>query len=126
MIKVALIGVAAALIASKFKSIKSEYALYVGLAGCLLIFALGVTKIQSIMQIIEKIQGYISISPTYIAILLKMIGITYVAEFSACLCKDAGHDAISKQIEMVGKLTILSLSMPIILSLLDTIKEFLA
>jgi len=126
MIKVALIGIAAVFIAIILKKNSSEYAFLVSISACLLIFAFGVTKIQSIMQIVNKIQGYISLSPTYVAILLKMIGITYVAEFSACLCKEAGHDAISKQIEMVGKLTILSMSMPIIVSLLDTIKEFLA
>ena len=77
--------------------IKPEYGLYISVSACLIIFALGVTKIKSIMAILEKIEGYISISPAYIAILLKMIGITYIAEFATSLCKDAGHDALSNQ-----------------------------
>ena len=59
------------------------------------------------------------------AILLKMIGITYVAEFSANLCKDAGYQAVAGQIEMFGKLSILVISMPVLLALLDTISQFL-
>lgn len=126
MIKVALLGLIAAMVAIQFKGRRPEYALYISVSACLIIFALGVTKIKSIMAILEKIEGYISISPAYIAILLKMIGITYIAEFATSLCKDAGHDALSNQISIVGKLTILSMSMPIIVSLLDTISEFLA
>ncbi|MBR3772239.1 MAG: stage III sporulation protein AD [Clostridium sp.] len=126
MIKIALLGVIAALVAIQFKGRRPEYGVYISISACILIFALGVTKIKSIMAILDKIQGYISISPTYIAILLKMIGITYIAEFSASLCKDAGHDALSNQISIVGKLTILSMSMPVVVSLLDTIREFLA
>lgn len=126
MIKVALLGLIAAMVAIQFKGRRPEYGLYISVSACLIIFALGVTKIKSIMAILEKIEGYISISPAYIAILLKMIGITYIAEFATSLCKDAGHDALSNQISIVGKLTILSMSMPIIVSLLDTISEFLA
>lgn len=126
MVKIALLGLIAAMVAVQFKGKRPEYSLYISISACLIIFALGVTKIKSIMAILEKIENYISISPTYIAILLKMIGITYIAEFSASLCKDAGHDALSNQISIVGKLTILSMSMPIIVSLLDTMREFLA
>lgn len=126
MIKVALLGLIAALAAVQFKGKRPEYSLYISISACLVIFTFGITKIKSIMAILDKLEGYISISPAYIAILLKMIGITYIAEFSSSLCKDAGHDALSNQISIVGKLTILSMSMPIIASLLETISEFMA
>ena len=62
----------------------------------------------------------------YVAVLLKMIGITYVAEFSSNLCKDAGYQAAAGQIEMFAKLSILALSMPVLLALLETISQFLS
>lgn len=74
---------------------------------------------------IGKIQSYIKVNQSYIQILIKILGITYVSEFSASLCKDAGHAAIAGQIELVGKLSILAVSMPILLALLDTIHQFL-
>lgn len=125
MVKVALLGLCAALVAIQFKGKRPEYAMYISISTCLIIFAFGITKIKGIMAVVDRIQTYISISPSYLAILLKMIGITYIAEFSANLCKDAGYDAVANQISIVGKLTILTMSMPIILSLLDTIKAFL-
>ena len=62
----------------------------------------------------------------YISTLIKMSWITYVAEFSSGICKDAGYQTIAVQIEIFGKLMILVLSMPILTALLDTIREFLS
>ena len=62
----------------------------------------------------------------YIGTLIKMLGITYGAEFSAGICKDAGYQTIALQIEIFGKLAVLVLSMPVLMALLNTIKEFLS
>ena len=62
----------------------------------------------------------------YVGTLLKMLGITYIADFSSNICKDAGYQAIAGQIEVLGKLAVLVLSMPILLALLDTIEGFLS
>ena len=55
-----------------------------------------------------------------------MIGIAYVAEFASGICKDAGHQATAAQIELFCKLSVMVLSIPILLALLETIQEFLA
>ena len=126
MLRVAIIGIIAIVLATQFKSSKSEYGTYISLTACIIILFLGMSKLEAIINGINKIQSYIQINPTYLSILLKIVGITYIAEFASSLCKDAGHGAISSQIELVGKLTILSISMPILLALLDLINDFLA
>ncbi len=125
MVQIALVGMTVVLLAIIFKNNKSEYAVYVSLAGCLLIFFMGVGKLEIIINTIKKIQTYINLNESYIVILIKIIGITYIAEFAANICKDFGHTAIANQIELVGKLTILATGMPVLLALLDTINEFL-
>ena len=54
-----------------------------------------------------------------------MAGITYLADFSASLCQDAGYSAIAGQIEFFGKISILAVSAPVMLALLETITGFL-
>ena len=54
--------------------------------------------------------------------MFKMIGITYIAEFSSGICKDAGYQTLAGQIEIFGKLTILVLGLPVLLALLQTIR----
>ena len=77
---------------------------------------------ENINEILEKMP----IPKKYFYQLLKMLGITYAADFSSNICKDAGYQAIAVQIELFGKVTILVLSLPILLTLLRTIQEFLS
>ncbi len=126
MLQVAIIGIVAIVLATQFKNTRSEYSTYISVAACIIILFIGTSKLSSIIEGIAKIQSFISINPTYLSILLKIVGITYIAEFASALCKDAGHSAIASQIELVGKLTILAISMPILLALLDLINNFLA
>lgn len=126
MFRIAIIGLIAVILGVQFKRSHSEYDTYLSLSACVVIVFLGVSRLEIIVDGINRIQNYITISPVYLSILLKIVGITYIAEFASNLCKDAGHAAISNQIELVGKLTILSVSMPILLALLDTINDFLA
>jgi stage III sporulation protein AD len=125
MAKIGILGIIAVLIAIIFKKGKEEYSLYISIAACFLIILWGIGKVEVILDAINKLQEYIKINDAYIGILIKIIGITYVTEFSASLCKDSGYQSIAEQIELVGKLTILAISMPIMLSLLETINNFL-
>lgn len=125
MINVAAIGIIAVLMAITFKKGREEYSLYISIAACFIILLLGIGKLEVILDTIGRLQGYIKINKAYINILVKIIGITYVTEFAASLCKDSGYQAIGEQVELVGKLSILAISMPILLALLDTINNFL-
>ena len=126
MIRIGAAGITGVLLAVQLKQMKSEYAVYVSLAACIFIFYFAVgTSFSIITRTMETIQSYLSIQNVYLQTLLKIAGITYVSEFSAAICKDTGYQAIASQIEVFGKLTILAVSMPILLSLLETMKGFL-
>ena len=125
MVKIALLGIATIIVAILFKKTREEYSLYLSIACCFIILLLGIGKLEVILDTINKLQGYITMNKAYMGVLIKIIGITYVAEFSSSLCKDTGYHAIGDQIELVGKLTILAVSMPILLALLETINSFL-
>ena len=126
MIQIGAIGVIGALLSIQFKSGKSEYGVYMSVAISILIFVCIVDKLELFVRTVSQISQYIKIDTSYIATMLKMIGITYIAEFSSSVCKDAGYQTIAVQIEIFSKLTILALGMPVLLDLLETIREFLA
>ena len=77
------------------------------------------------MSGMNRIINYIHIDRLYIGILIKLIGIAYICEFAAGISKDAGYQAIASQIELVGKLTMLMVSMPVLMQVLNTILELL-
>jgi len=125
IIQVGILGVAGILLAVQLKQEKSEVAVYLSIGISLLIFFGILDSLEVLVATVKDISHFIQIDSSYIMTLIKMLGITYIAEFSAGLCKDAGYSAIATQIEMFGKLTILVLSLPILLALLRTIQEFL-
>ncbi len=126
IITIAIVGITAVMLAVQMKGVKGEYSTYLtATAGCF-IFFYGISKLESILDAMKKIQDFIQINQVYLATLLKMTGITYIAEFAAGICKDAGYGAIAGQIEIFGKLSILAVSMPILLALMETLQGFLA
>ena len=125
MVQAGIIGVAGVLLAVQFKSGKAEYGIYISIALSLLIFFGILGQIRAIIRMVETIGAYISMDTVYIGTLLKMLGITYIAEFSSSICKDAGYQTIAGQIEIFGKLAVLVLSMPIVMAVLDAVKGFL-
>ena len=88
-------------------------------------FFYGIGKLETILDAMRQIQEMIHLNQVYLTTLLKITGITYIAEFASGLCKDAGYGAIGGQIEIFGKLSILAVSMPIVLALLETLKRLL-
>lgn len=125
MIQVGILGVIGILFAVQLKQEKSEVAIYLCIVISLIIFVGIMEHLEQLVDTIREIGNYIQIDSSYITTLIKMLGITYLAEFSSGICKDAGYQSIATQIEMFGKLTILVLSLPILLALLRTIQEFL-
>ena len=73
----------------------------------------------------EELKSVIVVDGRYIGLVVKMVGITYVAEFAANICKDAGYAAIGSQIEIFAKLSILVVSVPVLGAFLETIGSFL-
>lgn len=124
-IQIALFGVVGTLLALQFKSGKSEYGIYVSLAVSLFLFLCMLSRLEIFVRTVKKIADYIKLDAGQMSILLKMAGVTYVAEFASGICKDAGYQNIAVQIEIFTKLTILAIGMPVLLALLEQIGDFL-
>ena len=126
VIQIGIIGVIGAVLAIQLKGGKAEYGIYVGMAVSVILFSFIIDRLGVFVSTVEELVSYIDRPAGYLATMLKMIGITYIAEFSSGICRDAGYQTIAGQIEIFGKLTILALGMPVLLALLETIREFLS
>lgn len=126
MLKIAILGVAGVLLAIQFKGGKSEYSTYITMGVSLMIFAGILAQLELFADTIREIGTLAGFDSSYIRTLLKMIGITYTAEVASGICKDAGYQSVAVQVEIFGKILILSLSVPIILTVLRLIGEFLS
>lgn len=123
---IAVIGLVSVLMAVELKAVKGEYGVYLVLGAGLVIFFYSLSKLEAVIEAMRKVQSYIRIDSVYLEILMKMIGITYIVEFASGICKDAGYGSLGGQIEIFGKLSMLAVSMPILLALMETLKVFMS
>ena len=126
VMQIGIIGVIGAVLAVQFKGGKTEYGIFMSVAVSIFLFACIVDRLEIFVSTVEQIGSYIDMDAGYLSVMLKMIGVTYIAEFSSGICRDAAYQTIAVQIEIFSKLTILALGMPVLLALLETIREFLS
>jgi stage III sporulation protein AD len=126
MVKVALIGVVVTFLSLLLAREKSEYGILIGIGAGILIFSLLLEQVGTVVGFLENLIGRLPIGDGSLGILLKLLGITYVAEFASSICRDAGYSSIAGQIELFAKLTILALSIPTVTYILELLDEFLA
>ena len=125
LVKVAFLGVAGVLLAVQFKGQKPEYGIYIGLAISILVFGYAMRQVETVISQFGRLRSYLGGAESYLTILLKVIGITYICEFSAGICKDAGYQAVAGQIEVLGKLSVMFAGLPILFAVIDQIQNFL-
>jgi len=119
MLKTALLGILTIIIAMAMRQGKAEYATFVSLTGSILIAWIAVRLLDGITGSLERLEKLLHLDMEYVVLLMKMIGVTYLSEFASSICRDAGYSAVAGQIELVGKLTILTIGMPIVLALFE-------
>ena len=81
------------------------------------------TLVNTVIIQLNEILGveYLSGGGKYLGFLFKAVGITYVCEFCASICKDAGYGAVAGQIEIFGKLSILLMGIPVLVAVIENI-----
>ena len=126
IIRISVVGISGVFLAILLKQVRPEYSLYITMAAGIAILFYSAGKLSYLLSSLRKIQQYVPVDAAYMTILLKMIGITYIGQFCAGICKDAGYSAVAGQIEIFGRLAVLAVSMPVLTALLETIHEFLA
>ena len=125
IVKISLLGVCGVMLGFFLKGTRPEYAAFVTMGIGIIILGLAVGKLEYLFEAIARLKDRLPSDNGYLSTLVKMVGITYIGQFSAGICRDAGHQATAAQIELFCKLSIMVLSIPILLALLDTIQEFL-
>lgn len=125
IVKLALIGIGGAILAVVVRQFQKEYGVFVLLAVCLFLLSAMTSHLSVIMDFARELGENIHISDAYIKILFKLLAIAYVCQMASNICQDMGYQSVSFQIEIIGKLSIFILSIPILKSLLEMAERLL-
>lgn len=125
IVKIIGIGLISLIIIIIIRQYKPEFTLYVSLIAGALILLFIMDKIGGIIDLLTSLSNKTAINNEFLSLLIKITGIAFLTEFAVSICKDTGESAIANKIDMGGKVIIVSMSIPIISSLLETIIEVL-
>ncbi len=125
IIKVTGVGIIALVIIIILKQYRPEFTIYVSLIAGIIIISLVIGKLEGIIQILKNLSEKAGVNKEFLMALLKATGIAILAEYIISVCKDAGESAIASKVDLGGKIIIMSMSVPIISGLLDTIIKIL-
>ncbi|MDY6011793.1 stage III sporulation protein AD [Clostridium sp.] len=125
ILKVVSFALIALFIYLLFKDKRSDLALLISLVAGTLILIFTIGEIQNIVLFLKSIANKAGIDIVYIGIIMKILAIAYLASFASEICKDAGASTIGSKVEFAGKIMILSLAIPILMAVLDSILKIL-
>ena len=125
IIKIIGIALIALIIIIMLKQYRPEYAIFISILTGILILILVMDRLTGIINLIQSVEDKFSINTQFIALLIKITGIAFLSEFAVSICKDSGEAAIASKIEIGSKIIIISMSIPIISSLLEIILKIL-
>lgn len=100
---------------------KSDFAIFVSIVAGLIILSMVLKDLSYIISTIRDLSSRADLEITYFSTILKIIGTAYIVEFGAQISRDAGENSIAMKIELAGKIIIMTLAIPILISLMNLI-----
>jgi len=126
IVKIVLIAIVCIFLSSCLKIYSTEFANFVSVAGGVLIFLLCIDELKIIISYLEELYELTNLSFDFFGVVLKIIGIGYITEFTADIAEDFGNKNISSKVLLGGKLIICGMAIPIIKNLLTVLLSLLS
>lgn len=125
LIKILLICFIATLISIVLKPKSGEFAFLISVVAGIIVLIWCISKLVSpIREITEKLEDY-GVHTEYFKVALKAVGIAYITDFFADACRDAGQVSMAVKAELAGKIAIFTLSVPVLMSVIETAVGFI-
>ncbi|MDR2504967.1 MAG: stage III sporulation protein AD [Oscillospiraceae bacterium] len=119
------LALAVTMLAVVIREHRPEMAILLTLAFGLMLFAVFAQKLSAIIDVMTGLSEVAALPSGTLMLLLRVIGIAYITEFAAQMCRDAGEGGIAQKVELGGRLLILTLSVPVLVALMQLMLELI-
>jgi stage III sporulation protein AD len=119
ILRIGALGIIAAVLSVVIRQYRPELAMQVALALGVVVFLFLSAQLSGISTVVSTLFTKANIQPEYFLTILKATGVAFITEFAASSCKDAGEGSIAQKVEIGGKILIVFLALPLLLSLLQ-------
>lgn len=125
IIKIVGIGLISCIATLIIKPIRSDFSIFIGIAGGLIIIFLIINYLTGIFGTLKDIVNVTGVNSSLYSLLIKIIAIGYLIEFTAGICNETGNSSLGDKVLLGGKIVILVISLPIITNILQIIMDIL-
>lgn len=125
ILKIAALALAAVILIVLVKNYKPEFGIFVAIGCSVLILYFLVDSLKYAFAYLSDIYGRLEYGKSYFPIVIKVLAIAYITEFTSQLCRDAGESSIASKVELAGKVIIFCVAIPVFVSILNLVEELL-
>lgn len=125
ILRIFIVGIVCLVLVLTVKKESPVTALFISISGGIVIIYMFLPQLSVCFETLLDISFGSSVSSDYIEIILKITGISYLAEFCTQLCADCGQTSIGSKIEVAAKIFIMGVSMPVIMGLIKSVNALM-
>lgn len=114
------LGLLIAVLLVTLRPLQPELAVLLSIAAGALMLSLVFDRLRLVVQTMTEMAARADLHPRFLQTALKAVGLAYLAGFTAQICRDAGEGALAGKVELVGKVAILLLALPVMWAVLET------
>ena len=95
------------------------------MTACCMVLTVAIAYLKPIIDFFYELEQLGNFDTELLQALLKAVGIGLLSETTSLVCADAGFSALGKVLKLLGGAIILWLSIPLLSSLMELVKEIL-
>lgn len=118
------LGIGAVFLILYLRSQQKEIAALIGICTGVVLFAAALPRIAEVISAVRDIADAGGYGETA-ELLVKALGISAAAQITADICREAGEPTVGTQVEMLARVEIVLLSLPLVMRLLELAQEML-
>lgn len=108
------------------KQQRPEMAIQLSLAFSAIVLLIILGKVAGVIEVLKELTQRANVNQFYLSTILKIIGVAYIAEFGAQVCRDAGEGAVASKVELAAKVMIIVLAVPIVVAIIESLLKLLS
>ena len=108
------------------RNIKKEYEVPLTVAGSILLIAAAFGMAEPIVDYIGELSESLPMAGEAFAVLMRTVGIAMLTRVAADICRDMGSPSVASSLEVTARLEIALLTLPLVSSLLESIRALFA
>lgn len=124
--QVVAIGLVAVALLAVLRPQRPEMAVLLSTAAGAILLLLVLSRVGAVLDLLRQMALKANVNFEYLNVVLKIIGVAWLAELGAQVARDAGEGAVAAKVELAGKVIILALAVPIFTAIMELVLKMLA